>query len=137
MKKRISKFLSMLLALCCITATLSTATATAIEPRYTGLFGAAVSLDIASGGKSTPAVAVTLRNGYTADVTLTLQRSSNGYSWSSVKEWSDSGSTLVSIEKTYYVTSGYDYRSKCTVIVYDSNGSIVDNVTKYSSTVSY
>lgn len=139
MKKRISKFLSVLLALSCITATLSTAAATLIQPRYTGLYSLTVSLDIASGGRSTPYGDVSLRSGYSADLTLELQRSSNGYSWSSVKEWSTSGSGagLVYLDKTYYVTSGYDYRAKCTVKVYDSSNKLVDNVTEYSATVSY
>ncbi|BDF68692.1 hypothetical protein CE91St43_26640 [Oscillospiraceae bacterium] len=135
MKKRISKFLSMLLVLSCITGTLSTATA--IEPRYTGLYSLTVSLDIAAGGASTSYGYALLRSGYTADMTLTLQRSSNGYSWSSVKEWTSSGSGTISLDKTYYITSGYDYRAKCSLVVYDSSNSIVDNVTKYSATVSY
>lgn len=135
MKKRISKFLSMLLALSCITATFSTATA--IEPRYIGLYSLSVSVDIAAGGASTSYGYALLRSGYTADMTLELQRSSNGYSWSSVKEWTSSGSGTISLDKTYYVTSGYDYRTKCSLTVYNSSNSIVDNVTKYSSTVSY
>lgn len=137
MKKRISKFLSMLLVLSCITATLSTASAIAIEPRYTGFTALSVSIDITSDGCSTPYGCVYLRSGYTADMTLVLQRSSNGYSWSSVKEWTGSGSGMFTLDKEYYVTSGYDYRTKCTVMVYDSSNNLVDNVTKYSGTYSY
>lgn len=135
MNKRISKFLSMLLVLTCITATLSTATA--IEPRYTGLTSLTVSIDIASGGLSNPYGHALLRSGYTADMTLELQRSSNGYSWSSIAEWTTSGSNRIILDKNYYVVSGYDYRSKCTLKVYDSNNKLVDNVTEYSGTYSY
>lgn len=135
MNKRISKFLSMFLVLTCITATYSSATA--IEPRYTGLTSLAVSIDIASGGLSTPYGCATIRSGYTADVTLELQRSSNGYSWSTVKEWTSSGSGRIILDKEYFVVSGYDYRSKCTAKVYNSSNTLVDNVTEYSATVSY
>ena len=138
MKKRISKFLSMLLVLSCITtATLSSASATSVEPRYTGLFSVTVSLNISSGGLSAPYGCASLRSGYTADMTLELQRSSNGYSWSSINDWSTSGSGMITLDKAYYVVSGYDYRSKCTTYVYDSNGSLVDSVVKFSATVSY
>ena len=135
MKKRISKFLSMLLALSCITATLSTAAA--IEPRYTGLATLTVSINIANDGCANPYGYARIRSGYTADVTLELQRSSNGYSWSSVKEWTASGTDSIDLDKIYYVVSGYDYRAKCTVMVYDSSNNLVDNVTKYSGTYSY
>lgn len=135
MKKRISKFLSMFLALSCITTTLSNAAA--IEPRYVGLSSLIVSFDISSSGLSVSYGSASLRSGYTADLSLELQRSSNGYSWSTIKDWSTSGSGKITLEKSYYVVAGYDYRAKCSVQVYDSHGNLVDSDTAYSATVSY
>lgn len=138
MKKRISKLLSTILVLSCITTAFSSATATSIvQPRYTGIASISAALRIPSGGASVPYGSVYVRDGYSADMTLELQRSSNGYSWSTIKDWTTSGTGVLTLEKTYYVTPGYDYRAKCSVKVYNSSGALVDNTYEYSATVSY
>lgn len=66
-----------------------------IEPYYTGLSRVTLSLDISDTilGKLSKSYAfVTLYDGFTADVTLELQRSSTGTSnWNEIKTWEDSG----------------------------------------------
>lgn len=104
-----------------------------IQPYYVGTSGAGCSLSISS-GKANCKGYVYLYSGYTSSLTLKLQKSSNGTSWSTLQTWTSSGS---SIEKPYYVSSGYKYRVTLTAKVYNSSGTLVDNITRTSATKSY
>ena len=119
----------------CICGTLtSVASASDIEPYYVGITQVSTSLDISD----TPLGAdlakclglVMLYDGYSADVTLTLQRSSNKSSWSDVKDWEASGEEEVSIYEEYFVVEGYYYRLNIRVYVYDSDENLVEIVSK-------
>lgn len=103
-----------------------------IQPYYVGTSGIGCSLSISS-GKATCKGYVYLYSGYTSSLTLNLQKYSDG-SWKTLKTWTGSGN---SIEKPYYVSSGYQYRVTFTAKVYNSSGTLVDNITRTSPTKSY
>ena len=71
-----------------------------------------------------------MKAGYDSEITLALQKSTNGRTWSNVASWTGSGSEKLT--KSRFVTSGYDYRCKLTVKVYNSSGNYVTTYTQYS-----
>ncbi len=75
------------------------------------------------------------QSGYTAKVTVELQR--KGSSWISIKKWTVSDDSKAVVSENYSVTKGYSYRLKTTHYALNSSGSIVESTVKYSSTVSY
>ena len=134
------KFLSVVLVACALCTTLapvSKATNTSdIEPYYTGIAQVSVSIDIDSttlGELTTSYCFVRLYDGYNADVTLSLQRSSDKSNWTTIKDWETSGEEQLEIEKEYFVLEGYYYRVNVLVFVYNENGGIVEIVTKNSA----
>ena len=106
------------------------------EPYYIGLSRVTVSLDIQpttlGADLANCYTLVRLYTGYSADVTLSLQRSSDEVDWSTVKSWSDSGEEEIKIDKEYYVVNGYSYRLAVLVYVYYESGSLAEIITKYS-----
>ena len=92
-------------------------------------------LSISSGGNASCFGDVSMSAGYDSEITLALQRSTNGRSWSNVASWSGNGSETLT--KSRFVTSGYDYRCKLTVKVYNSSGEYVITYSQYSDTISY
>ena len=65
-------------------------------------------------------------------VTATLQKS-NGGGWSTVTSWSANGGWRATASGTHTVSSGYTYRVKVDAKAYDSNGTLKESVTEYSS----
>jgi len=70
---------------------------------------------------------------YTTGITVELQQL-NG-SWKTIKTWTATGDTSVSLEKTYFVLPDYSYRFKVTNKAYYSNGSLIESIVKYSTVV--
>ena len=54
-----------------------------------------------------------------------------------IKTWETSGSMVVSMEKTYYVVSGYTYQVVATIVVKDSHGVVVDTIERSSFSVTF
>lgn len=104
-----------------------------IQPCYVGVNSSSCSLSISS-GTATCKGTVNLKSNYTASLTLKLQRSTDGNSWTTLKTWSATGT---SISKSSGVSSGYKYRATLNVKVYNSSGTQVDNFTVKSATKSY
>lgn len=75
------------------------------------------------------------QSGYSAKVTVELQR--KGTTWTTIKTWTASDSAKAVVDETYSVSRGYSYRLKTTHYALNSNGSVVESTVKYSSTVSY
>lgn len=75
-----------------------------------------------------------VQNGYTAETIVELQQSN---SWHTIQTWSRKGGTSSSIDQDYYVVSGYSYRLKITHKAYNSSGTCVETITKYSTAVDY
>lgn len=103
-----------------------------VEPLYDNADRVSASINISSTGCATCAGTIVLHGGVKADVTLTLQKSTNGTSWSSVKPWTTSGSYSLSINEDYYVMSGYYYRTKLVAKIYDSNNNLLETIQENS-----
>lgn len=103
--------------------------------RYTGTISVRASISKVSAGKVKCSGKVILRDGYTASVTMTLQKMSGG-SWTPVDYWTQSGSGTISFSHTKNVSTGYSYRCVVCAVVYDSNGNYVETATAYSSSLS-
>ena len=109
-----------------------------VQPRYTQVRSFQVNLSISDGGCAQCIGQVELRKStYEADLTVELQRSSNGRTWSTVKDWNISDTGVVSLDKEWYVTSGYKYRVYATVEVSAPDGTVVETVPAYSPTSEY
>ena len=52
--------------------------------------------------------------------------------WETVKSWSKYGVETITLEKEWYVASGYTYRLECSIEVYDSNMMLCETVAAYS-----
>lgn len=115
-----------------ITAAAKNVDESAIQPRYTGIFQFAVDLDISSSGYASCYGYVAPSSGYSVDLTMELQRDGT-----TIKSWTDSGSTTFSIDKGYYVTKGHDYQVVLTADVKNSKGITVSTPSLASNIVSY
>lgn len=88
------------------------------------------------GGKATcTGEAVVTDSNYDVTVKCELQKLDG--TWKTLKSWSESGNFGVDAGGSYYVSSGYTYRVKTTVKVYNSNGSLRETATEYSNQVHY
>lgn len=74
----------------------------------------------------------------TATLDMYLQRwNTNTSRWETVKSWSKQGVETITLEKEWYVASGYIYRLKCAISVYDSDGLLGEVAVGYSTHVTY
>lgn len=138
MKRRIIAILSLVLILASVlvmpvSATdATTSEATTVTPRYVNISLFTASIGINSSGKaSCYSFVETANSSYTVYLSVSLQRYING-GWSTVKNWSTSGTGEATLDKSRYVTSGYYYRTAATATVYTSGGSFVESETVYS-----
>ena len=139
MKKKIAKLGVILLAVIML---LSTTPVSAANPeisplRYDNVSRMLVSLVISDKGLASCDGQINLRGGASVDMSLTLQKSKNQANWSDEKTWTASGSYVVTIDKDYFVVSGYYYRVKLSGTVYDSSGAYVESPLAYSSVKYY
>ena len=146
MKTKIRKATSVLLSLVCLTAALSPASAVnvaedtpqeVIEPRYTGLVQLLTSLDISPSGTASCMGKATIRSGYTGDLTVILQRSTDGRNWNNVATWTASGSGSVVISRSITVVSGYQYQVVSSIDISTNSGSFVEDSEIASRVVEY
>ncbi len=110
---------------------------TVITPYYTylSLIGASLTID---GGYATCYGSLDIYHDYATSITLTLQQSSNGVTWSNIKSWSQdfTGIGTHYLEKNYFVNSGYQYRVMNVAKV--KNGStVLETATVYSLAMDY
>lgn len=108
-----------------------------IKPYYTYISSISTSLSI-DNGNAICLGGLTLRSDLSVSSTITLQRSSNGTSWTDVKSWSKefTGIGAHSFEKEYNVSSGYYYRVLHTVNVKNGDKT-VETASIYSSNKYY
>lgn len=137
MKKTMRRTLCLLLSLACIVS-MSVTFAYASEAskneffRYTGIASVAAGLTINSAGCATCTGDTIINSGYSVNLTMELQRDG-----STIKTWSKSGSTIVSLSKDHYVTSGHNYQVVTSVDVYNSKGAYVATYSCTSNVKSY
>lgn len=125
-------------ALLMLSSTAFAQTRPEIQPLYEEIFRFDSSLTISSSGYAECASEVSsidLDN--EIELTMTLQRSSNGRTWSNVKTWDTSDYGSASLDKGWYVSSGYSYRVKATAKVYDANGNFIESDTAISPVDEY
>ncbi len=140
------KNLICLLLVICMLSSAVTAFAADLEPPvepdpeepFVGLASASGTLSINSSGIATCVGRANLYNGYTAEVTVTLQRKIGG-SWFDYTSWSGSGSSPVVVNNSTSssIPSGYKYRTYVYITVYDSNNNYVENAETWSVTKTY
>lgn len=100
-----------------------------VTPRYVNIMGFNASISVNSSGKAACYSFVeTANTSYTIYLSIALQRYKDG-AWTTIKSWSGSGTGEVEMDKSWYVTSGYYYRTSATATVYTSGGSFVESVT--------
>ena len=115
-----------------------TAVAMDIQPRYTQVRSFRLNLGISDDGCAQCVGQVELRDSsHGVDLTVELQRSTNGRTWSTIKSWSASDTGVVALDKEWYVSSGYKYRVYATVEVSAPDGTVVETVPAYSLTTEY
>lgn len=140
-KKFTLRLISSLLLICMCVVPLSAFAAlpdeTPISPLYTGVATVTRSIDVSSGGCATCYGRIVVRSGYTADMELELQLSSDDESWSTIKSWTNSGSGTLTLDKIYFVSSGYYYRVICTADIYDSDDNFVEAIAEASGSQYY
>lgn len=108
-----------------------------IVPYYTYVSSVGAGLSIERDGYATCSGSIVVYGNRNGELTITLQRSTNGKTWTNVKSWTDSfyGDYHI-MEEGYYVTSGYTYRVMTTGKV-KSGSTTLETVTAYSPTDSY
>lgn len=84
-----------------------------------------------SGNQVVGCASLTIRQGHSWSITLSLQRQVSEQSWLNMSSVTSTDSEL-SLSKT--VSSGC-YRIKVSVKVYDSNGNLIDTISRYSQVV--
>ena len=135
MKKTRSRLLSLLLTVVLIASVVPVQAASPdIAPyRFDNVASCSIFLSITSKGLATCTSDMTLRSGVTAEMTVTLYKSTDKKSWDYVKSWDTSGSSMLMIEKSYYVMSGYYYKSVLSADIYNSSGSLVESISSTSN----
>ena len=109
----------------------------AVQPRYFRISTFDIAFDISSSGKSSCySKIVTYESTDTIDLTIELQRD-GGSGWSTIKTWTGEDTGRISLDKVWYVTSGYEYRLRITAEVYDTNGKLLETQIDYSCSVDY
>ena len=106
---------------------------------YTYISSILINFDISSAGLTDDYCQV-----YIPDDTCTcylymyLQRwNSNSRVWETIKSWNTSGSDTITLEKEWYVASGYAYRLKNTIYVYDSDDLLGESADAYSDIIPF
>lgn len=134
MKRRIFSLVALILLMTSMLAIPAAAAeeTPAVTPRYVNIALINASINVNSSGKaSCYSFVETANTSYKISLTLGLQRYENGY-WTTIKTWSGSGTGEVTMDKSWYVTPGYYYRTAASATVRTSGGSYVEGVTIYS-----
>lgn len=140
--KTARKLISVLLVVCILTAGMGAFAAGpvpqgGITPMWTNIDALGAGLTFGALGKANCSASLELSNtSDTGTLYMYLQRIVNG-KWEDVYSWSTSGSIYVSLEKTFYVTSGYNYRVHVVGYVYSSSGQFKEVGSQESLTVYY
>ena len=107
---------------------------TPIMPRYAYIAATLVDININESTNVTTSEAhfITYDATLELQVEIKLQRYNNS-KWNTVKTWTASGIGDAYIGKKWAVPSGYTYRAYATFKVYDSNGNLIESVSRYDS----
>ncbi len=102
--------------------------------RYTDAASVSVSLNISGGKASCSGQIKPNASNKKAKVTIKLQKKT-GSSWTTMQTWSKTATGLAGAKAsgTRAVTAGLTYRVYLTGYVYDSNGNVLESITKASA----
>lgn len=136
-KNTMKSWIAIVLALCmcislCVTAFASDEERDGEATRYTGVSTCYAGLAISGWGKATCSSYAYCNSGYSATMTMELKKGST-----TIKSWETSGTAVISMEKIYYVVSGYTYQVVATIVVKDSHGVVVDTIERSSFSVTF
>lgn len=138
MKKRSIRMFAVLMGLIVVlgnSTMASAAQSVPIEPMYVGLVKIRPIVTISSGTVYCNDL-VTVKDGYSANVTWTLQGGPES-KFNPIYTWTSFGGTRHPLDTNRSANRGYSYRLKTSVKVYDSSGNLVDDEIKYSNVGSY
>ena len=139
MIRHISKKAAILIAALILFQAIPMASATdggSIQPWYIGVSSMMPNVEISTSGRAKCSDTVRVKNGYTASVTWKFQILS-GTQWVTKATWTASGGGTLYLDKGYNVTQGSQCRLYTSVVVYNSNGTVVETPTRTSNTASY
>ncbi len=105
------------------------------SPYNIAITGNRLSFSISSTGIASCHGDVSVRAGYTVQLTMQLQQ--KGSMWKNVQSWTGTDAYSVVFDETYQVEKGHTYRLMNVYIVYDANGNIVESLYDLSPTVEY
>lgn len=111
-----------------------------ITPMYEEISALQANLSISSGSASCSGRIRATDQTQSSKLSLSLQKRASGSStWTTVATWTDtaSGTSYAVVSKSISVSRGFSYRVRATGRVYNSNGTLLETGTKYSTTVSY
>lgn len=109
-----------------------------MNPRFLYFNTLSSSLSQSKGKATCTGTVATDHTQYKFKLVSTLQRSSNGTSWSDQKSWSTAyitGQDRIVLSKNYYLTKGYSYR--LITVVYVDTGSYIENADCESNHLEY
>lgn len=144
MKKRTFTYVLALITIVCLLASSASAAAPdtlngdTIQRRLTYIHSLATTVKISDSGQAICQGRATL-NAITnsASLTMKLQRSSNGSSWTTLKTWTATDTGTIFMEESWPVAPGYYYQTVVTAEAYTSSGSVAETVTASSAVVKY
>lgn len=134
--KIVRKLFVAVLMFCCITLTISSASAVAIEPKTDTVNYANATLSIKSNLASCSVTVRAKSLQYRITANMTLYRI-NGTTFTPLKTWSTTGTYTVKATESFYVAYGYDYQVKVNITVKDSSGKLIESFTTNSPVVHY
>ena len=130
MKKQVKRTLALLLVLGSLLPMLLVS-AQAAQPRYIGTSTVVTNLDIRTVGGTIGYAecsgCIELYMGYHATLVMELQQAGT-----TIKSWSGETSSVLALDKYWYVEDEYVYRVKVTAYVYNSNDVLVETITAYT-----
>lgn len=135
MKRIISFLLAMILAFSfAFTVSAQEQAQTPIMPRYAYIAATLVDISINQSTNVTTSEAhfITYDADLELQVEVKLQRYNNS-KWNTVKTWTGSGYGDAYVGEKWAVPSGYTYRAYATFRVYDSDGNLIESVSRYDS----
>ena len=107
-----------------------------IQPLFTNITYFYNDFNISSMGNADANAFISAHDVDSVEISISLQQYINGY-WLEIKKWNDtSQGTSMGLDGSYYVSSGYIYRTVSTGYVY-KNGKLVESTTDISNLISY
>ena len=136
MKRILCLILVLVLLTLSVTPVLATESESTVMPRYSYIAQLYSGLQIGTLGLSACRANCYVENADEVVLTAKLQQY-DGSTWTTLKTWSATGTSAISISKNYAVPSGYVYCLRVTCAVFNAAGTLIETGTCYSNQVTY